>query len=1130
MKRVFTFILSLVILSNVYGTISFTADVQEGCAPLTITFTNTSNEGVNYNWDFGDGNYSSEENPVHTYNYSGSYYCTLTVYDSLMNYLGDYYKYISVYSADNYLYLSKSEVCPNEQFYVSINGNSSSVTWDFGDGTTGSGYYAYHSYSDIGTYTIISYIDNLCGTDTVSETITVNTNLPFTGYLNLWIYANELCPGDEFSYDISAGGAYFTLDFGDGSSTSSSYGQHSYTSSGTYFLTLTAYNTCGNDSSITDTIHIQDNIPINAGANADVYFSPACPDQKLYFEAWGGNVNDFQWTFGDGQSTSTNNDYVVHSYNATGMYTATVIMTNGCGNDTTLNVQVEIRDDLPVNTNIEMQISEYNLCPGQKDYFEINGMDVASVSWDFGDGSTSAQDYAQHSYASVGMYIVSATATNYCNNDTTLYDTVYVSDNLYFDNYISFGVNPQTVCPGQLVGGFAYSDGVASQIWNFGDGTTSTEDYPSHSYSNTGTYLVSVTLTNYCGNDTTLTQMVTVDDNTQIQNAYIGASASSACPGEQIEFYASSGMETYQWDFGDGSSATGNYLTHTYSTLGTYQVYCTITNQCGNSYVANTSVTISDNVGFSYLNLYASSSEACPGDAIMFDAYSENEATFFWSFGDGTNATGEQVNHAFQSAGNYTVTLTATNMCGVEQHETVFVQVGNNVYPNPDDYEFGTIDVEFCPNSDVLFYAFPVGSDYLWDFGDGSSTAQTEQITILGGMVLDIATHQYSSIGNYDVSLTLTNSCGNSFTESFPISIGNNVPINAEIDYYADQFIPGAEINFAAYGGDFYIWNFGDGSATQNQSGSIVETTHAYNTYGTFEISCIVSNACGNTDTLYETVMIIPSNEKEITSFRLVSFDPDVVGVIDQLAKTISLIVPNGTDVTALIPTITFVGESLSPLSGVAQNFTSPVTYTVTAENSSTVSYTVTVTIAPPGASSDKAITAFSFDSFNPVVEATINESIKQISATVPHGTDLTNLVASFTHTGVSIVVGGTPQVSGATVNDFTNLVEYVVNAEDGTSAAYLVIVNEDVSVEEISGLSYSLYPNPNNGMFVIEFSEKTVDCLVEIYNITGSLIDSFELKKENKHQFDLSNKSKGVYFVKLRGEHINDTQIVIID
>lgn len=94
---------------------------------------------------------------------------------------------------------------------------------------------------------------------------------------------------------------------------------------------------------------------------------------------------------------------------------------------------------------------------------------------------------------------------------------------------------------------------------------------------------------------------------------------------------------------------------------------------------------------------------------------------------------------------------------------------------------------------------------------------------------------------------------------------------------------------------------------------------------------------------LVVTHSFVPSSDKAITAFTLAG----VNGSIDESAGTITLTLPYGTDVTALTPAITHTGASVSPTG--AQNFTSPVTYTVTAADGSTKPYVVTVTIAQPG-------------------------------------------------------------------------------------------------------------------------------------------------------------------------------------
>ena len=130
-----------------------------------------------------------------------------------------------------------------------------------------------------------------------------------------------------------------------------------------------------------------------------------------------------------------------------------------------------------------------------------------------------------------------------------------------------------------------------------------------------------------------------------------------------------------------------------------------------------------------------------------------------------------------------------------------------------------------------------------------------------------------------------------------------------------------------------------------------------------------------------------PSAEKAITSFSIE--DPAATGVIDGSANTIAVTVPFGTDVTALVPVIEYTGADIDPASGTAQDFTNPVTYTVTAADGSTKEYTVTVSVA---LNSAKDITSFTILGAN----AAINGN--GISITLPYGTDKSSLTPVSRH------------------------------------------------------------------------------------------------------------------------------------
>ncbi|MDD2309832.1 MAG: ice-binding family protein [Desulfuromonadaceae bacterium] len=176
-------------------------------------------------------------------------------------------------------------------------------------------------------------------------------------------------------------------------------------------------------------------------------------------------------------------------------------------------------------------------------------------------------------------------------------------------------------------------------------------------------------------------------------------------------------------------------------------------------------------------------------------------------------------------------------------------------------------------------------------------------------------------------------------------------------------------------------------------------------------------------------------------AFSAYSLDGSI-GTIDETAKTIVVTMPNGTNVMAMAAIFTITGDGVkvgaeAQLSGVtANNFTAPVTYTVTAPDNTTTTYTVTVTVAPITA---KAIASYSLAG----VAGIVNETAKIIAVNVPSVTDLTALIATFTTTGTGVKVGTTLQVSGATANNFTAPVAYKVSAADNSTATYTVTVTK---------------------------------------------------------------------------------------
>jgi hypothetical protein len=232
-----------------------------------------------------------------------------------------------------------------------------------------------------------------------------------------------------------------------------------------------------------------------------------------------------------------------------------------------------------------------------------------------------------------------------------------------------------------------------------------------------------------------------------------------------------------------------------------------------------------------------------------------------------------------------------------------------------------------------------------------------------------------------------------------------------------------------------------------------VSTTTANNFTGPVAYVVTADNGAWSTYTV--VVSVSTTTTKAITSF---TFPLSTATTINETAKTIVVNVPLGTSVTALVATFTTSGSSVkigttTQVSGTtANNFTTAKSYVVRDANGLTATYTVTVVVATVVVvgPTTKAIAPYSLacaacGSAGAAVSAsgTINEAAtpKTIAVTVPTGTNVTALVATFTTTGASVKIGATTQVSGTTANDFTSTVAYLVTASDSTTATYNVTV-----------------------------------------------------------------------------------------
>ncbi|GHT73587.1 hypothetical protein FACS1894124_2190 [Spirochaetia bacterium] len=198
-----------------------------------------------------------------------------------------------------------------------------------------------------------------------------------------------------------------------------------------------------------------------------------------------------------------------------------------------------------------------------------------------------------------------------------------------------------------------------------------------------------------------------------------------------------------------------------------------------------------------------------------------------------------------------------------------------------------------------------------------------------------------------------------------------------------------------------------------------------------------------------------PRTGKAITNFHI-SAPVTAAGIINEADtdKTIAVSLPYGTAVTEMTATVVIsAGAAIDPDPTMARSYSSPVKYTVTAEDGGTAEYTVTVVIA---AADEKRIDQFKIE--EPAVTGTITEGA--ISVTVPYNTDVTAMKAEAAFAGKSIAPD--PELE----HDYSSPFQYTVTANDGTSIQYTVTV----SIAAITGIQVKTPPAKTSYIIGDEF------------------------------------------------------------
>lgn len=732
-----------------------------------------------------------------------------------------------------------------------------SYAWDFGDAQRADGVRVVHQFEKIGVYAATLYVKDDSGhvgsTSRKAFSVSVNAPPKADAGVDRLTEPGRVLTFVSNSSDSDGKLVRHVWDFGDGSTAEGQTVTHAFEKSGFYAVTLRVEDNSNSPcNSAVDKAEVWVNAPPVVEAGEDrigaVGEKVTFTDLRIYDSD--GDVTRSRWDFGDGASAE--GDTVVHSYEKPGRYTVgvSIVDNSGMPNGEARDSFVIYINDMPIAAAGDdrwVAVGETVTFDGSKSK-DPDGK-IVTYTWDIGDGILKNGVKVTHAFDRPGAYPVTLTIQDDSQSiSDKSSDTVVIHVN---DPPVAEAGDDQTVTSSvvQFSGGATRdSDGeIIAWHWDFGDGMQSTEASPLHVYRNPGTYAVTLTVTDSSGTST----RTDTDSMTVIVNRLPVADAGSdrtVEPGQEVPFDASQSTDTdgrlsaFIWDFGDGTTAEGMKVTHTYKKPGYYSVSLTVRDDSGHESAFD----------YDEVKVFVNHSPVAnpgpelrtgPGEDVVLDGTGSYDLdgkidAYSWEFTDGTTAEGARVTKRFAEPGLYTALLTVKDNSGANNARSTaktHVQVNYPPVPKPGP------DLSTC-NSTVEFdgsASLDADGDalvYQWDFGDGSEPRY--------GMK---AVHTYLESGNFPVTLSVDD--GNGFKnskQSASISLSINHPPVA--DAGGNRTICAGDIVLFDGSGSRdpegsllkYYWDFGDGEKSEK-----LNPTKSYEEGGAFQISLLVKDDSG---------------------------------------------------------------------------------------------------------------------------------------------------------------------------------------------------------------------------------------------------------------------------------------------
>jgi uncharacterized protein (TIGR02145 family) len=547
----------------------------------TVTFTDKSENGNNIYWFFGDGKFSNEISPVHTYNKVGSYNVCQKIYNTTNGKSDQVCQTIVIGAppciiSSGFNFMSTGGNTVN--FSSTSKGNITSYYWNFDDGNVTSQSNPQHTFKKAGYYFVtLSVRDTIggCG-DSYAEMIKVGKI--------------ECKANFDFSIDPSTYSAsftnnstgdlkeYFWLFDGKDFDLNKDPASYKFGKAGLHKASLTVTDVTG---SCTD--YIEKDIQFG-NIDCDAQFSYYIDSMKLtgyfYNKDVAGGTNTF-WLFGDGAVSSENNP--THKYKGPGYYNVSLTTFNPDPAAKCMDNKIE--KILVGNSKRDCQAEYiYLIDPTatQMVYFKDNSSGaIKSWLWNFGDGSLSNDKNPSHTYGKSKYYNVCLTVIDSFGNTNISCKDMKVGTEETRNAKAGFMYNIES---NSLKVTFINnsSGNYQNTTWDFGDGTTSTDASPEHTFAQAGYYLVMLEVKNTTSGytDYKLELMnVSMPNVFKVMFGYVSRPYDKKAGGYPVDFIGAGlgDQARLKWSFGDNSTedSTTNTPTHTFTDTGKYQVCLT---------------------------------------------------------------------------------------------------------------------------------------------------------------------------------------------------------------------------------------------------------------------------------------------------------------------------------------------------------------------------------------------------------------------------------------------------------------------------------------------------------------------------------------------------------------------------